>query len=106
MGKKANAVNQKVNWDKLMNKGQPMPKMELTEAEKINFTILLEKANQLQVDFQKVNIAIAGLVGQIVQSRGLDTTKFGVNLAAGRILPIETPVVAKSPGGDGVKMEA
>ena len=83
---------------------KPQPQMELTEAEKINFSILAEKSQQLQAEFNRVGIAIAGLVGQIVTSRGLDPKRFGVNLGVGKILPLEPaaqapPVVQPSEDG-------
>ena len=78
---------------------KPAPQMELTEAEKFTFEILLQKLNEAQVEFQRMDAGVKAIVGQILQSRGLDQTKFGVNLAAGRILPLE------GPGADGSKEE-
>lgn len=94
---KANAVGGKLRMEDLTPQVQSL---ELTEAEKITFGLLLERAQQLQAQSQQVNIAISGQVTQIVRSRGLDPAKFGVNLAAGKILPLEVPPV-KAPNGDG-----
>lgn len=81
-------------------------KMVLTDGEKAILTVLLEKAQwvetedqKVQMERQKSRLALSGMVGQIVQARGLDVTKFGVNLAAGRIMPIDQPIEEKTPPG-------
>lgn len=96
MAKRVN-VRDRVKMEQLTGK---TPQMELSEAETINFKILVEKSQQLQAEFNQVQKAIAGLVGQIITSRGLNPKKFGVNLAAGRILPLE-PIVLSTPNKDG-----
>ena len=93
---KANAIGQKLRMEALL--GQT--KMELTEVEKATLAIVIERVNQLQAELQKAQMALSGLITQAVQGRGLDTLKFGVNLAAGRVLPVDTP-----PRGDGAKPE-
>ena len=99
--KKVN-VRDKTTMQELMGKSPPV-NMELTDPEKITFGILLEKANNLQSDLQKVQGAIQAQVAVIVGARGLSTAKYGVNLAAGRILLIDLPVgqVTPQPGNDG-----
>ncbi|KKK91843.1 hypothetical protein LCGC14_2708880 [marine sediment metagenome] len=96
---KANAKT-KVRMEEVMGR-KSKPQMEITEAEKINFSILMERSQQLKAEFDKVGIAIAGLEGQIVISRGLDPQKYGVNLAAGMILSTEQPAMAREPGKNG-----
>ena len=73
--------------------------MLLTDAEKAGLSILIEKTGQVELELQRARLALSGMIGQIVQARGLDVTKFGVNLAAGRILPIDSPTQEKTPPG-------
>ena len=71
----------------------------LSEAEKVQLVVLIEKVNTLQAQLQQVQLGLSGLIGSIVGQRGLDPKKFGVNLAAGKILPID------APSNEGVKQE-
>ena len=93
--KKVSAIQGPVKLGDLT--GKPATNMELTEVEKTTFGIVLERLNQLQTDFQKVQVAVSGMVDQSVKMRGLDPKKFGVNLAAGKILPIDVPSVPVKP---------
>ena len=67
------------------------PDYPLTEAEKIQVAVLIEKMNTLQAQIQQVQVGLSGLITSIVELRGLDPKKFGVNLAAGKILPVDAP---------------
>ena len=91
MGKKVN-TGSKLKLDELpFGGGTKEDVCQLTEDEKVLFAIMLEKAGGLQAQLEQVQKAIASLVGRMVESRKLDPQLFGVNLAAGRILPIEQP---------------
>ena len=63
--------------------------LELTEIEKVQVEIIVKKLNELQAKTVLVQQILSGSIKKIVELRGLDTTRFGVNLAAGRILPVE-----------------
>lgn len=91
---KTNAIEGMIKAKELFR--QPLLTMELTEVEKISCGIVVEKYNTLQAEFQKVSLALKGMVSNIVQSRGMDPSKFGVNLALGRILSIESPASGDS----------
>lgn len=71
----------------------------LTEGEKVQMAVMLERLNLLQAQLDQIRRATSDLINTIVTSRGLDTQKYGVNLAVGRILPID-PVKAVEPGKD------
>jgi len=80
------------------------PKMALTEAEKVNAELLIQRMNELQENLRKTQVALAGFISQVVQARGLDPRQFGINLGAGRILPAgQAPAPTQAPGGNGVK---
>ena len=101
-GNAKNAIFDKLKIDALMRQQQELAqRMMLTEAEKIQMTVLLQRAQELQAQFNQVNIGLSGLVAQIVTSRKLNPKIYGVNLAAGRILPLDQP----QPGGDGESPE-
>ena len=99
MGKKLTAQD-------VFGGGKPAPQMELTEVEKFNFEVLLQRLalatdqlKQAEAEVKRLDAGVRAVAGQLVFDRGLDQTKFGVNLAAGRILPLE------GPGADGSKEE-
>ena len=80
------------------------PDTLLTDAEKITLGVLIDKANQLQQELQRIQVALSGTINDIVVKRGLNPIKYGVNLAVGRILPVTQqgpPPPVKIPGGDG-----
>lgn len=68
----------------------------LTEGEKVQMAVMVERLNNLQAQLDQIRRATADLITSIVTARGLDPQKYGVNLAAGRILPVEgqQPVVS------------
>ena len=61
----------------------------LTEGEKVQVAIMMERLNLLQAQLQQIRQATAELITTIVKARGLDPKYYGVNLAAGRILATE-----------------
>jgi len=61
----------------------------LTEGEKVQMAVMLEKLNLLQAQLDQIRMGTSDLINTIVTGHGLDPQKYGVNLAAGRILPIE-----------------
>lgn len=65
------------------------PKRILSEGEKVQVAVMLERLTALETQTQQIRLGLADLIRTIVVSRGLDDSKFGVNLAAGRILPID-----------------
>ena len=79
---------------------QDDPKMLLTEAEKYNVELLLQKQQELQQQLNKVAIALSGFISQTVSARGLNPKSWGVNLAAGRILPISPPSLMVPKDGE------
>ncbi len=83
------ATKQKVNRELTQQALARDGKMLLTDAEKAGLSILIEKQGQVEAELQKCRIALSGMIAQVVQARGLDVRKFGVNLGAGRILPID-----------------
>ena len=93
---KINTHRQKVRLEDLANARKDGSKEAmsdvLTEAEKVQVAVLIEKAQTLQAQFNQVNQGLSGLITSIVTARGLDPKEFGVNLAAGRILPIDSPI--------------
>lgn len=83
---------------------QQNSKMLLTDAEKFNLELLFQKLQSLGEEQRKIQVALSGFISQVVQARGLDPLNYGVNLAAGRILPVEQqPAPVKIPEGDGEK---
>jgi len=100
---KANAMGNNLKLEEITKKEAQVEitkkeaAMELTDVEKATIPIVVERVNILQAELQKAQFALSGLITQAVQARRLDPNKFGVNLAAGRILPVETPK------GDGVE---
>ena len=109
---KVNAIGGAVKAKELFG-GKPIIPDELTETEMTQVQVMLERLNALQAQLQetnqalqKVDAATRNLIGSIVQARGRDPMKFGVNLAAGRILPIDpTPQPVVIPPSDGDKPE-
>ena len=91
---KVNAMTQKVDIGALArrkdgNKGQ-MTEV-LTEGEKVQVAIMMERLNLLQTQLDQIKGATAELITSIVIARGLDPVKYGVNLAAGKVLPVGEP---------------
>ena len=88
---KVNAKNKVTAEDlaKRGNGGKEQVVLDLAEHEKVQVAILLEKVNILRAQLDQVSQALSELIRSIVGIRGLDTDKFGVNLAAGKILPVE-----------------
>ncbi len=78
---------------------QEDPKMLLTEAEKCNLDVLLVKQQELQQQLNKLAIALSGFIAQTVTSRGLNPKDWGVNLGAGRILPVNAQIPAMPKDG-------
>jgi len=90
---KVNAM-QKVDIGTLARRGNGAKEQMsdvLTEGEKVQVSIMMERLNLLQAQLEQVKMATAELITSIVTARGLDPHKYGVNLAAGRILPVEPP---------------
>ena len=85
------ATKQKINRELTQQALARDGKMLLTDAEKAGLSILIEKQGQVEMELQKSRLALSGMIAQVVQARGLDVRKFGVNLGAGRILPIDHP---------------
>ena len=91
-------ANRKVTIEELARRGNGSKGQVsdvLTEGEKVQMAVMLEKLNLLQAQLSQIQMGTSDLINTIVTSRGLDPQKYGVNLAAGRILPIDTvmPVV-------------
>ena len=61
---------------------------DLTEGEKVQVAVMLEKMNLLQGQLTQVQKAASDLISAIVKLRGLDPANYGINLAAGKILPV------------------
>jgi hypothetical protein len=74
---------------KLRDNGGGQADYPLTDGEKVQMAIMLEKVNGLQAQLNQASQATADLISSIVKARGLDPKKFGVNLAAGKILPTD-----------------
>lgn len=89
---KANARNRLLKLEALAKRGgdgkEPVNDA-LTEGEKVQVGVMLERLNTLQAQLDQVRRATADLISSIVVARGLDPQKFGVNLAVGRILPVD-----------------
>lgn len=93
MGKQLNAKESKVNIEELnrrKNGDKEQLSPILTDGEKVQMSVMLEKLNLLQAQLRQVQIATSELVTTIVKSRGLNPKEYGVNLAAGKVVPIET----------------
>lgn len=95
--KRVNAIGEKLQIKDLADRGKDGDKGKaditlLTEAEKTQVAVLVERVSALQVQFNQVNSALSELIRSIVVMRGLDSAEFGVNLAAGRVLPIDKPI--------------
>lgn len=80
---------------KLSGVGKVIPNVDLTEPEKVQVALILREVATLQGNLNQTNAALGALIDSIVRSRGLDPKTFGVNLAAGKILPLEAPQVAE-----------
>ena len=104
MVKKVNAVEDLANLNRAERRRAAKVGVELTDAEKVTIAILIERVNLLQRQLQECQMALSANIGQAVTNRGLDTLKFGVNLAAGKILPIEQP--GDNPEGNGASPSA
>ena len=104
MGKKVNAVEDLGKPNRAERRRVAKAGVELTDAEKVTFAILIEKVNLLQRQTQECQMALSTNIGQAVEARGLDPQKFGINLAAGKILPIEQP--GDNPEGNGASPSA
>lgn len=95
MKPKVNTIGQKVTVDEVFgrkdgDKEAAMDKLAtLTEAEKIQVAVLIEKSGTLQAQFKSVSEALSSLINSIVVMRGFDPKKYGVNLAAGKVLLME-----------------
>uniref|UniRef100_A0A6M3KTZ9 Uncharacterized protein n=1 Tax=viral metagenome TaxID=1070528 RepID=A0A6M3KTZ9_9ZZZZ len=68
----------------------------LTEGEKTQLAVMFEKVNNLdnqiaqaQAAVKQVRQGLGEMITGMVAKRGLDVTKWGVNLAQGMILPLE-----------------
>ena len=72
----------------------------LTEGEKVQVAVMMEKLNLLQTQLDQIKQATAALITSIVVVRGLDPQKYGVNLAAGRVLPVESPLPQPESKGE------
>ena len=83
------ATKQKINQELTQQALARDGRMLLTDAEKAGLSILIEKQGQVEMELQKCRLALSGMITQVVQARGLDVRKFGINLGAGRILPID-----------------
>lgn len=94
-----NTKKQKVKVEQIMPQGGNGRKeiadpFLLTEGEKIQLIVIIEKVNTLKAQLDQVSKGLSDLITSIVVIRGLNPEKFGVNLAAGRILPVDVPVNA------------
>lgn len=64
----------------------------LTDAEKVQVGLMMREVASLQTRLAQTDAALGELVGSIVKQRGMDTALFGVNLEAGKILPLNQKV--------------
>lgn len=78
------------------NGGKEQVSDVLTEGEKVQVAVMLEKLNTLQAQLNQIRSATSDLITCIVMARGYDPQKYGVNLAAGRILPVDEPKPAEA----------
>ena len=89
---KLNAKEGKVDIEALARRGdgkkEPMSDV-LTEGEKVQVAVMIERLNNLQVQLDQMKRATADLITSIVTLRVRDPKAYGVNLAAGKILPVE-----------------
>lgn len=89
---KLNTRESKVDIEALVKRGdgqkKPMSDV-LTDGEKVQMAVMLERLNNLQSQLDQIRRATGDLITSIVVARGLDPKLYGVNLAAGRILPVE-----------------
>ena len=96
-----NAQQDKVKLEQLMARRKDGSKEAisdtLTDGEKVQLSVMLEKVNVLQSQLNQVTGAFTELIASIVTLRGLDVREYGVNLAAGRILPIDKPKPIEKP---------
>lgn len=102
---KVNAIGRAVKAKELYG-GRPIIPDELTEVESLRLALAQEKLTNLQLQFQVEETTFRQLITSIVQARGKDPLKWGVNLVAGKILPIEavaSPVVVPPSDGDDLK---
>jgi len=82
---------QKVDIETLARRkdgSKEQPSYVLTEGEKVQLSVLFERLNLLNAQLEQIRQGTSELITSIVKARGLDTKKYGVNLAAGRILPV------------------
>ena len=79
--------------------GHPQVSDDLTPSERVQMTIMFDRLNLLNAQLREVDLATRELIRSIVTARGKNPEKFGVNLAAGKILPVQ-PIVAPSDGDD------
>ena len=91
-------ANRKIGIEDLARRGNGNKESisdALTEGEKVQMAVMLERLHTIQAQLDQIRMGTSDLINSIVTSRGLDPQKYGVNLAAGRILPIDTvmPVV-------------
>lgn len=89
---KLNAIEKIVKVKDLSRRGNGENELQdypLTEHEITQVAIMLEKVNTLTAQLDQVNKAFSALIESIVTARKLDTRKFGVNLAAGKILSLK-----------------
>ena len=92
---KLNAKEGKVDIGALVRRGDGRGEQVsdvLTEGEKVQVAVMVERLNNLQAQLDQMKRATADLITSIVSARGLDPQKYGVNLAVGKVLPIEQPV--------------
>ena len=92
---KLNAKESKVDIGALSRRGDGSKEQMtdvLTEGEKVQMAVMIERLNNLQAQLDQIRRATADLITSIVTVRGLDPQKYGVNLAAGRVLPTEEGV--------------
>ena len=71
------------------NRNKEIGSTQLTETERVQVTVLIEKQNELQAQVELVGRAVSSLILTIVSSRGLDPKKYGVNVGQGKVLPLE-----------------
>lgn len=62
---------------------------KLTEGERVQMSVMLEKLESLHSQAELVKRAFSELITTIVSSRGLDPQQYGVNIGQGEILPLE-----------------
>ena len=78
----------------------------LTDGEKVQMAVMLEKLQIVETQAKQVRLGLSELITSIVRQRGLDPMKFGVNLGAGRILPIGKDGQGQEPPKAEAKVEA